>query len=150
MHHAFSEMHHEKRKMHHALLRDAPRISHSIKIWVLSQASSYPFWVTACFIIRRGREPRVRSMRPQEGKHIVRSLTVLRRTDACERSESQSPLEHHNEEVSDFEQNYQNRGSFYFIYPRFTGFFLTVHFVACQRERSDRRGCFRTAAHESS
>jgi len=58
--------------MHHALLRDAPRISHSIKIGVLS----------------------------------------------------------HNEEVSDFEQNYQNRGSFYFIYPRFTGFFLTVHFVA--------------------
>ena len=36
MHHAFLEMHQGKWKMHHALLRDAPRISHSIKIWVLS------------------------------------------------------------------------------------------------------------------
>ena len=37
MHHSFSEMHQGKRKMHHALLCDATRISHSIKIGILSQ-----------------------------------------------------------------------------------------------------------------
>ena len=74
MHQAFSEMHPGKQKMHHALLRDAPGISHSINFIVLSHKGTlimirsgslciFPYRALPVIMISTNRSLQVRKMK---------------------------------------------------------------------------------------